>query len=439
MQFTKTVLALLLVTAMSLGAEPPVETKRTMSLEDCIRLALEHNLDIRIQRYNPQISLYQLDSVYGTYDPLFSISGAHSSNTGLPGFDPTLGLVTPGSETDIDSFSSSINGQLPWGMSYSIGANLGDATGTTPRVVPVVDPVTGITNFVVQNFPFSNTAGQMGALQLRQPLMKNFWIDGTRLQIALDKQNLRISELALLQQVMATVTSVETAYYNLIYSFDQVTVQQKSVELAARLLAENKKRVEVGALAPLDEKQAESQLAARTADLLGAQASLDTAQRLLKGLLTDDYSSWQRIAITPAAKLVAVPVAIDVHESWTKALTQRPDIEQARVNIEKQDVTIGYQKNQLFPQVDVVGSYGYNASSANSFNGAFKQWANGEAPFYSFGAQVSIPIGNRAARNNYRASKAAKEQMQLQLKQLEQNAMVIVDNSIGTVRTSLAQ
>jgi outer membrane protein TolC len=436
MQFTKSLWVLFLVTVVSVGAEPAAASRRTLTLDECVRLALEHNLDLQISRYNPKISLFQLDSSYGIYDPLFSLSGTHVSNKGLPGFDPDLGLVTPGSDTENDIVSSSVGGLLPWGMSYTLGMNVNDASGNTPRLIPVVDPITGTTNFVVQNFPFNNTQGRVGFTELRQPLMKNFWIDGSRLQIQLDKKNLRGSEIGFRQQAMTVVSAVETAYYNLIYSFDQVTVQQKSVELAARLLAENKKRVEVGALAPLDEKQAESQLAARKADLLSAQANLTTAQNTLKALLTDDYSFWQALIIEPAAKLVAVPVALDLHESWVKAMAQRPDLEQARLNVDRQSLTLNYQKNQLFPQVDVVGSAGYNASSPDSFHGAFNQWAERDAPFYSFGAQVSIPIGNRAARNSYRAGKAVKEQLELQLKQLEQIAMVTIDNSIVAVRTS---
>jgi outer membrane protein len=437
MQFKKQLFIVLLIASTALGAQPTTPTRRTLTLDECVRLALEHNLDIQIQRYNPQISIFQLDSSYGIYDPLFSLSGSHSSNKGLPGFDSSLGLITPGSDSETDSAASSISGFLPWGMSYNLGANLNQSTGNTPRLIPVVDPVTGTTNFVAQNFPFNNTVGAVGFTQVRQPLMKNFWIDASRLQISLDKRNLKGAELGFRQQVISTVTAVETAYYNLIYSYDQVKVQEKSVELAARLLTENQMRVKVGSLAPLDEKQAESALAARRADLLSAQANLSTAQNTLRALLTDDYSAWYQIAIEPAAKLVAVPVAPDLQDSWVKAMTQRPDLEQARLNVEKQDITLVYQKNQLFPQFDIVSSGGYNASSPDSFSGAFQQWARTEAPFYSFGAQFSVPLGNRTARNNYRAGKALKEQLVLQLKQLEQQALVAIDNSIVQVRSAL--
>src|SRR5207244_13467150 len=168
-------------------------------------------------------------------------------------------------------------------------------------------------------------SGSTGFLQLRQPLLKNLWIDDNRLQIYLDRKNLEISELDLRAQVITTVTDVETAYYNLLFAQESVKVQQKALELANRLVAENKKRVEVGALAPLDEKQAESQAAASRADLLGAMGSEDTQERVLKSLLSDDYSKWKDVSIQPTAAMVAVPERFNLQESWEHGLHFRPD------------------------------------------------------------------------------------------------------------------
>ena len=64
---------------------------RAMSLQDCIQQALQHNLDVQIERYNPQISLYNLNAAYGGYDPTFSISGQHSyDKSGPDGFPPSV-------------------------------------------------------------------------------------------------------------------------------------------------------------------------------------------------------------------------------------------------------------------------------------------------------------------------------------------------------------
>jgi outer membrane protein len=417
-------------------ALPPA---RVITLEDCIQMALEHNLDIRIQRYNPQIARFSLSAMYGAYSPTLSLNASEGTSQSLPGYNPLYGAY-PGSTDTSQSFGANVSGLLPWGTSYQVGAGLNNNQFTSPRIVltMVTNNVTGVvtTNATVETLSTRIVSGNMGALQLRQPLMRDFWIDSARYNIALGRNSLKSSELGLRSQIITTVTSVESAYYTLIYTFDEVKVQEKAVELAEKLLAENKKRVEVGAMAPLDEKQAEAQLATTKADLLNAQRNLALAQNALKALLTDDYARWHNTELRPATKLVALPVALDVRESWTRALTQRPDVLQARLNLDRLGVTLTYQKNQIYPTLDVVGRVGYGASSTD-YSGAFQQWGSADAPFSSIGVEFAVPLGNQAARNNYKATKAQREQADLQMKQLEQGVMVSIDNAITLVRTSL--
>ncbi len=130
---------------------------------------------------------------------------------------------------------------------------------------------------------FESTAAQIGALQLRQPLLKNFWVDGTRHQIQVAKNRLKYTEWALRFRIETVISNVEKAYYELIFARENVKVQAKALELAERLLSENKKRVEVGALAPLDEKQAQSQVADARANLLDRGKRRLTAGEYIEG------------------------------------------------------------------------------------------------------------------------------------------------------------
>jgi len=363
------------------------------------------------------------------------------------------GRTFAGIESETDSFNTGLRGLLPWGLSYTLGGSLSDRTGTSPGSAPDLNNPFIVTNsfvdinsgntvsFLSTNFnsvpvrvPFENTSGNVGFLQLRQPLLKNFWIDSIRLDIALKRRDLKISELDLRLQVMTTVNLVEQAYYNLIFALENVKVQEKATELAERLLAENKKRVEVGALAPLDEKQAAAQVAQSRADLLSAKNSLSIQENVLKGLLTDDYKTVHETDLIPAESLVAAPQRFDVLESWQRGLSMRPDLLQNKLSLEKQGYVVRFQKNQLYPQVDAFGSYGYSASS-REYSGAFDQFRRGDSPFYSAGAQLSIPLGNAAARNSYKAAKATKEQIELGVKQLEQIVMVGIDDAVKTART----
>lgn len=421
---------ILLASALVLPAvaESNAPKPRQLSLQDCIAIALQNNFDIQIKRYDPMISRFNLQGDYGAYDPNFSITGQHDYNLSPGGVD-AQGRSFGGTETDTDRLGSGLNGLLPWGMNYSLGASLADQNGTRPSFD---------TNGFLIRSPFETTSGDVGALTLRQPLLKNFWIDSPRLTIFVDKQDLKIKEADLRDRVMSTMTDVETAYFNLIFSEESVRVQEKALELADRLLAENKRRVEVGALAPLDEKQAEAQVASSRADLLSAQGTRDSQQRVLKDLLSDNYTNdWSEVLIVPLDKLVALPEKYDLQESWRKGLAQGPrlGLQQYRLALVQQKQRIKYSHNQLFPQVDLIGSYGYNASS-REFSGALDQFGGGDNPFWTFGAQLNIPLGRTSARNNYKAAKAVEEQLNLKLKQAEQKTLIQIENDIATVRTS---
>lgn len=454
-----TVLSMLLCAACLLKAQTNGVTTRALSLEECIAIALDHNLTIQITRYNPMIAGYSLAGSYGDYEPTLSLSGQHDYSLSPGGID-SEGRRFEGTEAEANRIGGGLQGFLPWGTTYSLGGSLNDQT--VDRTFVTLDPnpanFTFNTNnvydfntgqpsgyFITTNYnaiqtrsSFENTAGQIGALTLRQPLLKNFWIDGIRLNIFVNKRELAIRESDFRDQVMTTVTSVEEAYFNLIFSEESVKVQQKALELAERLLSENKRRVQVGALAPLDEKQSESQVASSRADLLSAQAQRDTQQRVLKALLSDDYTGeWASVTIAPTDKLLAVAQHYDLQESWRKGLSQGPRLSQSRLALEQQRQRVRFARNQMYPQLDLVGSYGYSAGgTAQEYSDALGQITDRDNPFWSFGAQVTIPLGQTSARNNLKVAKAAQEQLTLTLKQQEQQTLIIIENAIANAQSS---
>jgi outer membrane protein TolC len=393
------------------------ETNRPVALEDCFQIALEHNLQLKIERLNPEIAHYNLSLSYAPYDPQFSIGGQHNYALTPGGYDANKNPYAA-STSDSDEFRASLRGMLPTGFSYDLSASAREEWGTRA------------------SSPFEVTSGNLGLMSMSQPLLKNFWIDSTRMSIQVSKKNLKSSELGLRFQIMTILSSVEQAYYDLIYAQDNVKVQEKALELAERLLHENKQRVKVGALAPLDEKQAESQVAARKADVLSSQRILTIQQNSLKSLLSDDFGIWSEVRLVPTESLQAIPQAFSIQDSWAKGMTLRPDLTQARIEVEKQDIVLRYQRNQLYPSLDLVGSYGHNASEP-SYGDVTRSLVEGNGPFWSYGAQLSLPIGNRAARNNYKIGKAQKQQILLQLKKQEQDIMVLIDNAVKLAQSNL--
>jgi outer membrane protein TolC len=416
---SRPLLALLLVwqTSESHGQTNAVE--RSLSLSQCFRIAVDHNLDVKIARFNPEIQQHNLSASYGAYEPASAFAATRGFSA-APVTLNALGEPVTGPASYGDSFTPGITGILPGGMSYNLGGNL---------------------EGISQTGPLSTTrdATASTSLQLTQPLLRNAWIDSPRATIQINKKLLKISKLALTQQIMTTLTSVELAYYNLIVAQDQVEVYEQASQLAQRLVNESKLRVAAGSLASLDEKQAESLLSSSQSDLFGAQGALVTQEYALKNLLSDKLSEWDGIRIKPAEELIVVPHDFDLNLSWKRGLSERPDLLQARANIERQGIVLKYLRNQIYPELDLVGSYAFTGAGT-TYSDALDGVRTGNSPSWTFGAQLSLPLeGNRSARETYRSNKAQKEQLVVQLKQLEQNIMVQIAVSVEQARTLFAQ
>ena len=159
---------------------------RVLSLQDCVQMALQHNLDLQIDRYDPQVALFALRAAYGGYDVSLSMSGQHDHNEGVPSIFGTNTI--PGTIADNNTFASSLGGVSPLGATYSLQGNANEDYGSFPKT---------------SSSSVSGTASQ--------PLLKNFWIDNTRLSIRVGRNRLKYSELGLKLQIMTIVTSVEQA------------------------------------------------------------------------------------------------------------------------------------------------------------------------------------------------------------------------------------
>jgi outer membrane protein TolC len=399
-------------------AQPvPAEKTRVLTIEEVVQMALTNNLDILISRLNPVIDQFAVNGLYGVYEPAFSMSAVHNYNDLPGGVFAQAGLQYPASTEKIDSYTPGLAGTLPTGLTYNF-------TGPISRQ--------NISEFGVNATDYTSGPG----VTLSQPLLKNLWIDNARYQIQVSKKTLKIDQLALRLQIMTVINNIKAAYYNLIFARQNVEVEKKAVELARETMREDERRVQVGALAPLDEKQAESQAASAESDLLTAQTSLALQENVLKSLLAFRLGEWTGVTPVPSEELLAVPENPDVQECWRAGLKNRPDLLQAKASIEKQHVTLKYTFNQLFPEIDLLGSYGHNATEL-TFSENLNTIRNGNYPYYSYGISMTLPLGNSAARYNYKSARASLEQLLLQLKKVESTIVVAIDNDVKTIRSDL--
>lgn len=403
---------LIFAATLSAGLAQTNAPVRALSLQDCITEALKHNFDVQVARYNPQIDLYNLYATYGGWDPVFNISGQHNYNSAPGGFNQYSTNQIPSRITQADSFNAGINGVLPEGLQYNISGNIADTTSST-------DP--------------ENTAGSIG-IQLTQPLLKNFWIDSTRLSIKAAKNNLKYSEQGLRAQMINTIAAIETAYYELIYARENLKVLQEQLVLSQTQLDQDKQRMQIGTLAQLSVLQDESQVAQDKANLVNAEYALGGALRTLKLLITDNYAQWQDTDIQTTEALTATPQVYDLQDSWSQGMTLRPDLLQAQITLEQQGIQLKFDRNQVYPSLDLIGSFGYNGSG-KEYSDVFRQYADQNSPFYSYGAQMSIPLGDVKARNALKSDKVTEQQDLLKLKQIEQNIMEQIDNAVATAKS----
>ena len=416
----------LLIAAVATTAVAAAELK-SVSLDECLRQAIEKNLSLRISRYDPELAQINLHSAYSGYDPTFNSSVGQSFSTIPRPASTNLGAFTPqAGETWQDHYTMGLNGLGPYGFQYGLNGNLARNNSKQFGFDPNGNPLTTV----------SSGYGDSASLSLRQPVLKNFLIDSTRLNIALAKESLKQSVEGVRDQILSLARNVAVAYYGLIATKDSIRVQESALELAERSLAENKKRVEVGAMAPLEEKQAEAQVAARRADLILARQNYDRAVNGLKRLVSDDFGSLDGTGYVPTAVLEAIPEAFSRQDSWHKALSQRPAIISQKLDLAKRNISLRFAKNQLYPELDLTGSFGL-AGNQRAVGAVLGDLSDRRNPNFSFGIELSMPLTRRAAKDRLKTERVGIEASLLTYKDLEQSIMREVDDYILVAQSSL--
>jgi outer membrane protein TolC len=413
-------LALLLLAGSVQAAEKQV---RELTLGDCIGMALENNLDLKIEKITREVVKRDVAIAQGGYDPSLSLSAKrnHEETTGQSAGTASGVLEVLGSETDNDSWDASVGGATALGgLSYEVGTRLGDSSGTR------------------DGNPFDTSTGSAG-ITLTQPLLKGFKTDDTRYRIASARKQSVEAVLQLENTLQGVLAQVETAWYAMIQARESIRVQEEAVRLATQLYEDNRRKVQIGALSVLDEKQAESQAASARAALSAAQRAYAEAQNQLKALVFADQRNTRELEIQTLGDLSAEPIATDPVASGNRALEIRPDVRQARMALERQGLAVDYQRNQTLPSLDLVGGYGLAASKESSYGDAIDQIGSADEPYWTAGVTLTFPLGNRAAENRHAQSLLTAQKMDLQLRQLEESVLVEVDNAVASVRTGLEQ
>jgi outer membrane protein TolC len=424
---------------------PPPGTQVDLTLQEATTRALERNLELAVERLNPQTFDLNIARIQAAYRPTATSQYGHRAVVQPPTNQLNGGNIV---QNDTSTYNAGISQAVPWG-----GGNVQFQFNNNKQV----------TSNIFANFNPTFTSNFN--LQFTQPLLRDFLIDNNRQQLRVTAVNRDISEIQLRGTIATTLAAVRNTYFELLYGLEAVQVAYGSLALAEKLVEDNRSRVEIGTMAPLDVVQAEAEVATRRQAVAQAEATWRTSELALKRLIVNgtDDPLW-RSSINPVDRPVFAPEPLDVEGAVRKALDARTDLEQARRQIQSNDFTMRFMRNQTLPDLDLTATYGAQGLGGTQFirqgsglgstvigqipggfGDALRTLTGRDYPTWNLQLNLSYPIGASAAEANYARARVQLSQSAAQLRALElqvatdvTNAALQVENGLTRYQAALA-
>lgn len=409
--------------------------EKTLSLDECIKTALENNLGVAVEILNPEIANASVSLARERFFPQLSMR-YFSQSTNSPSFSwiDAANEVT----TKYNNYVAFFQQILPIGT--NITASLFSYQNDTNQKFQTINPRYGSTL----------------QFEVSQPLLKNFGYRINRRQIIIARNNREISNSQLEQVLLDTVYNVEEAYWNLVFSIEDLRVKNQSLELARDLLKKNRREVEVGTLAPIEILSAEAEVATREADILQAENMVRNNENILKTIINlDRGGAGSLFKIVPVDSPSYAKLDISLEEALQTAMDRRPDLGSYRWDIKSKEIDFTFAKNQLLPELSLEASYwspGISGTqilykdnnpltniiigtipgeASDALNDALKfQYRN-----WSAGLTLTLPTNILLSRAQYVQARANLEQARLRLQSHEQQVFLEVSNAVQAVQT----
>jgi outer membrane protein TolC len=266
--------------------------------------------------------------------------------------------------------------------------------------------------------------------------------------------------------VITTVNQIQNIYWDLVNAYENVKVQQESLQLADKTLGDNKKQVEIGTLAPIEVVRAQSVVATDQQALIVAKTNLELQQLLLKNALSrtlvDPVLAEAEVVPTSTMELPANEPVVPIQDLISDALSHRAELAESRIDLTNREITSKSAKNALLPSLDLFAYYGgsglggaQNASnlcvnngnaigcsnsplSSISYGSTLNQLIDSTAPDKGVGLQLTIPLRNRSAQADQLQVALEYRQAQMRLQQLENQVRIEVRNAQYSVQQNRA-
>jgi len=405
-----------------------------LHISDAIKISVEKNLSLQLESLEPKIKKTDIEIGEAEFDPALS-AGVFGSKQRRP-FASAFAKPDVGDTLQQD-WDLGIAQKLKLGTEYDL--TLKSKMQDTNSVFTGLDP----------QFNADLT------LNFTQPLLKGLGTDVNTANILVAKNNQDISDFRFKEKMIEIIARVQNAYWDLTFARENLKVQHKALRLAKDFERQIRAQVKVGAMAPIEILQAQAEFAAREEDTIVASNEVEKASDNLKEIMnvSDDLYHWGGL-IEPLDPPSFVLEHFNRDEKISRALENRPDIQEAKKAIESEDILLKYHENQRYPTLDLVGSLALNGMSGTAkifglapdtsksrFGGGYgKQFDRlFSTDFFSWriGVNIKYPLGNRKAENELTASKFRKQKLLLQLKDLEKKAVLEVRNGLREIATNV--
>jgi outer membrane protein len=440
--------------------------QQTLTLREAIALALQNNKDIEVARDNVKIAEFDLLSAHGAYDPRFSAQ-SYFERIKTPATSFLSGATGAVENSDFTA-TTRFEGLAPkYGGNYRF--DFSSVRATTNNQFTALNP----------QYPSALT------FSFTQPLMRGLRFDLPRRQIEVAKKNLSLTDAQFRQRAIEVITSVQRAYWDLVFGLRNLQIQRDSLTDARTQLEHNRRMVAEGALAPIDVVAAETQVANFEQAEFSALEDVNRAENNLKNQIAENQKAklWN-VSVIPTDQVDLTVPQVALPDAMNAAMQNRQELKQSDLAREINLLDQKLYRDQAKPEIDVVGSYGMvgNAGSltatTNPFTasndqlrarvnqlsllaglqalpsppattldpnliGGYPQSLSnlGSNRFNNFrvGVAISLPLHNRTAEGQLGHSLVEGKRIATQREQLEQLIQVEVRNALQTLSTAAAR
>lgn len=378
----------------------------TLSIEEARRLALEHNLDLRVELFQPALSRASLDEEKARFEALF-ITSIDYAKTDSP------------TATRLDSNQSKTVRVTP-------GVAVPLVTGGTLRADLPLSRFESDNQFATLNPSYASDF----VISFSQPLLRNGGVYTATQGIRLAFYNDQSTQARTKLEIIRVLTVLDRAYWRLYAARQEATLRRQEYDLAVAQLERARRQVAAGVAAEVEIVRAESGVADTLEAVILADNALRDRQRELKRILNaPDLRMDAPVAIVPSTEPRPLRHSVDATDLATAAVGNRMEMLEAELAIARDSAAITVARNATLPLVALDYSYGVNGLGAST-DDSFQMLRDSDFADHRVGLRVEVPIGNQVALNRLRRALlvrlqtlATRDQRDLQIRQEVYNAV----------------